>query len=106
MWTFAAHSDALGLNRSLVVTVQHQRLILVRTTAGVFALDDRCPHQEQTFADGDVEEHALCCPWHSVKVDLRNGKVLNDMGFRGLRDVPVFPVKEEAGQILVELPAS
>lgn len=103
MWTFAANSEAVGMNRSLVVTIQHQRLILVRTAAGLFALDDRCPHQEQTFAEGEVEEHALCCPWHSVKVDLRNGKVLNDMGFRGLRDVPVFPVKEESGQIFVEL---
>lgn len=103
MLVFAAESAALVLNHSLVVTVQNQRLILVRTSAGLFALDDRCPHQEQTMADGDIEDRAISCPWHSVKVDLQTGKVTNDMGFRGLRDVPVFPVKEEAGRILVEL---
>lgn len=77
---------------------------MVRAPAGLFILDDRCPHQEQSLVGGDIEGSALVCPFHSVRIDLLTGNVLYDMGFIGLPKVRVFSAKEEQGRIFAGIP--
>lgn len=101
-WIDVASSTEVPLNGTACVKIGLQKFLLIRSEAGLFALEDKCPHQEQTMAGGLVTPKGIECPWHSVKVELSSGKVLNDMGFVGLPPVKVFPVEEKDGRISVK----
>ncbi|HEY2204453.1 MAG TPA: bifunctional 3-phenylpropionate/cinnamic acid dioxygenase ferredoxin subunit [Pseudonocardia sp.] len=42
--------------------------------SGLYAVDDTCPHQRASLADGFVEGGAVECPLHAVCFDLRSGE--------------------------------
>lgn len=105
MWTDLSAADALPLNSSRSIAHGNKRILLVRSTTGVYALDDRCPHQERSLEGADIEPTMLSCPFHSVRIDLATGKIVYDMGFVGMPPVKVFPAREDNGRILVDLPS-
>ena len=104
MWKPVTRSESVSPNGTLACRHQGWRVLVVRTTAGLFALEDKCPHQEQTMGGGLVHDGVIECPWHSVAVELATGRITNTMGFLGMPPVRVFPVKEENGSVLVDLP--
>ncbi len=54
-------------------------------------------------APGAMDLHAeapvIACPWHGWEFDLRTGRAVSDPRYR----VRTFPVRVEAGRVLVEL---
>ncbi len=100
----ALKSAEIPSQGSRSVSLGGKRILLIRSSSGLFALEDKCPHQERTLEGGAVKGHSIECPWHSVKIEIATGKVLYDMGFLGLPDVKVFPVHEKDGKIFVDLP--
>jgi 3-phenylpropionate/trans-cinnamate dioxygenase ferredoxin subunit len=68
----------------------------------IFAIEDRCSHDDGTLADGELDQ-ATCtveCPRHGSRFDLRTGKPLTLPAY-----VPVetFPVLIEDGLIKLEV---
>jgi 3-phenylpropionate/trans-cinnamate dioxygenase ferredoxin subunit len=55
-------------------------LILIRSGDKVFALENRCSHEDFPLEDGDIEtcDGSLCvvCPAHGAKFSLEDGKPL------------------------------
>ncbi len=43
----------------------------------ICALDDSCPHEEASLADGWIEDGAVECPQHQSRFDLRSGRVMS-----------------------------
>ena len=84
--------------------VEHEgRKIGVFNCAGeIFAIEDRCSHDDGTLADGELDEAACTveCPRHGSLFDLRTGKPLTLPAY-----VPVetFPVLVEDGLIKLEV---
>jgi 3-phenylpropionate/trans-cinnamate dioxygenase ferredoxin subunit len=68
----------------------------------IFAIEDRCSHDEGTLADGELDQAACTveCPRHGSLFDLRTGKPLTLPAY-----VPVetFPVLIEDGLIKLEV---
>lgn len=50
-----------------------KRIALFRTPRGVFASDNRCPHQGYALVRGDVKDGTLTCAWHNWKFELGSG---------------------------------
>lgn len=44
----------------------------------VFALIDRCPHQDGPLSEGIVHGHAVTCPLHNLVIELPTGKTRKD----------------------------
>ena len=63
------------------------------------ALDNWCPHRRGPLGQGWVEGQAVVCPWHAWAFDVTTGEVQEPE--RG--KVAVFPVRREAGSVLVDL---
>ena len=63
------------------------------------ALDGVCPHAGGPLGQGALHGTTLVCPWHAWEYECRTG--LNDFD----PDVKVarFPVKEESGDILIDV---
>ena len=68
----------------------------------IFAIEDRCSHDDGTLADGELDEAACTveCPRHGSVFDLRTGTPLTLPAY-----VPVetFPVLVEDGLIKLEV---
>lgn len=72
---------------------------LFRTAADeVFALDDKCPHKGGPLSQGIVHGASVTCPLHNWVFSLETGLAQGaDEG-----EVRTFPVRSEAGRILLE----
>ena len=49
-------------------------LLLANTTAGIVAIDDRCPHMSAPLSIGVLEGCIVDCPLHSGRFDLASGE--------------------------------
>ncbi len=76
-------------------------VVLVRTNDGVYAVEDRCSHEDYPLSEGWVEDHQLECALHGSRFDLLTG---NPDVAPALRPVRVFPVRVEGEDVLVDLP--
>ena len=49
-------------------------VLLLHTPAGLFALDNSCPHQGAALAGGKLEGALLSCPAHGLRFDIGTGQ--------------------------------
>jgi 3-phenylpropionate/trans-cinnamate dioxygenase ferredoxin component len=49
-------------------------VLLVHTSNGLVAIDDRCPHMSAPLSLGELDGCLLACPLHSGQFDLATGK--------------------------------
>lgn len=76
-----------------------KQIAIVRAGGGVFAVDNRCPHEGYPLAKGTVDDQCqLTCNWHNWKFRLQDGECV-----LGGDDVRAYPAKEEDGFIWVDL---
>lgn len=66
----------------------------------IYAMDGVCPHASGPLGEGELHGHTVVCPWHAWEYDCRTGA--ND--FDPDVKVDTFPVRIEAGDILIEIP--
>lgn len=98
-----AKSEDLKEGAGQPFEVEGHRLAVVRHQGKVYALEDYCPHAGATIAFGMVENDCIVCPWHFAEFNLHTGAVLSGPATKG---IPVYPVREEDGMILVCLDPS
>jgi len=75
------------------------RVLLVRTEAGVFAYEDRCPHLGLPLSSGTLEGDTLTCAAHHFQFDANTGQGKNPSCLR----LRAYPVACEAGVIRVDV---
>ncbi|HTT87090.1 MAG TPA: non-heme iron oxygenase ferredoxin subunit [Acidimicrobiales bacterium] len=82
--------------------VGDRRLAVVRIEDDVFAIGDRCSHEDYSLSEGDVlvEECEIECWKHGSTFDLRTGE---PQTLPATTPVPVYPVRVEGGDVVVEL---
>ena len=65
-----------------------------------FALNDFCPHMGASLASGYVEDHAVSCPWHAWRFNVKDGTWLDNPRIR----TECYTVRVKAGMIEVQIP--
>ncbi|MEO8604326.1 MAG: Rieske 2Fe-2S domain-containing protein [bacterium] len=74
------------------------RQVAVFNVAGkLYAIDNRCEHQQGPLADGDLDGCVVTCPWHGWTYDVTSGASPDDADIR----VTSFPLKLEGDDVLV-----
>ncbi len=74
--------------------------VLANVDGDVYALEDRCSHQEFPLSDGELDGSDLLCVHHGARFDARTGK---NKGLPAVRPVKSFPVEIRDGEIYVEV---
>jgi nitrite reductase/ring-hydroxylating ferredoxin subunit len=97
-WVPAIPVHALPETGGKLFTYLDKRIALFRTPRGVFATDNRCPHQGYALVRGDVKDDVLTCAWHNWKFRLQDG----DCTFGG-EAVRSYPVRITSGLIEVDV---
>ena len=77
-------------------------IAVVSIDAEIFAVGDRCSHDDVSLSEGEVEGCSLECWLHGSAFDLRTGAPLT---LPAIEPVPVFPtrVAEHAGIAYLEI---
>jgi 3-phenylpropionate/trans-cinnamate dioxygenase ferredoxin subunit len=55
------------------VTFDDLDILLVHTSRGIAAVDDRCPHMAAPLSIGELDGCVIACPLHSGRFDLESG---------------------------------
>jgi 3-phenylpropionate/trans-cinnamate dioxygenase ferredoxin subunit len=77
--------SSVPLGEARVVVVQGKRLALCNVEDTIYVIDDTCTHDDGPLGEGKLHGHAIECPRHGARFDVRNGAVL--------RMPAAFPVK-------------
>ena len=86
---------------SLLEIVRGDDLFALCNVGGeVRALSGVCPHQGGPLGQGAMDGSLVTCPWHLWQFDSATGAC----DFNAAIRIPTFPVRVEAGEILVDLP--
>ncbi|RLV49367.1 non-heme iron oxygenase ferredoxin subunit [Nocardioides mangrovicus] len=85
---------------ALGVEVDGLDVALVMVGEEVFAIEDECSHAAVALSEGDVEGCTLECWMHGSRFDLRTGK---PTGPPATEPVPVFPVRIDGDDVLIDL---
>ena len=73
---------------------------IYRIDGQVYALEDRCSHDDGPLCEGEREGFEVVCPRHGARFDLRTGAVLS---LPATEDVEAFPVEVRDGEVYVEV---
>jgi len=97
-WRAVAPEAALEETGRAVARADGRQVLLLKTPRGLFACNNRCPHEGYPLSEGTLSEGCvLTCNWHNWKFDLATGKTL--VGGDALRR---YPAKIEAGQVWID----
>jgi toluene monooxygenase system ferredoxin subunit len=94
--------DDLWLGELRAVRVEGERVLVLRTDAGVFAYQDRCPHLGVPLSQGTLDGCTLTCAAHHFQYDATTGRGINPSNVR----LRAYAVRREAGDILVDVRAA
>lgn len=98
-WVKTVAAATLRTRGRAVFRLDGRQIALFDTPDGVFACNNRCPHQGYPLSEGTLDEDCrLTCNWHNWRFDLRSGENQRD-GDR----LRVYPVQLRAGDVWVEI---
>jgi 3-phenylpropionate/trans-cinnamate dioxygenase ferredoxin component len=95
--------DDLADGTARAVEVDGVEIAVVRNGDEVYAIQDECSHAAIPLSEGDVDGDEIECWLHGSMFDLRTGKAIN---LPATEPVPVYPVRIENGEILVDVTQS
>ena len=97
-WVRAAAVDDISEGGAKSFAYLDKRIALFRTPRGVFACDNRCPHQGYALVRGDVKDGVLTCAWHNWKFELGTGRCEH-----GGENIRTYPVQVRDGQVFIDV---
>ncbi len=83
-----------------LLEVEDRIVVLFKVNGQFFCIDDVCTHDGGPLSEGRLEDHAIACPRHGAKFDIRTGKALT---MPATVDTAAHEVKVEGGDIFVRL---
>ncbi|MTJ09480.1 Rieske (2Fe-2S) protein [Anabaena sp. UHCC 0204] len=116
-WTKVLTVDALAAGAREVVKVGDRKILLLNHENKLYAVDNTCPHLKLSLTKGKIENGAIVCSFHRSAFDLSNGEVKTWCPFPPVvgkllgkvspeKTLPVYPLKVEEGNILIDVPAA
>ena len=106
-WIDAGSAADLHANGRLIVDVDGCVVMVVEHDGELHALEDRCSHDGEGFADAPLESDAntpcgvLICPRHGARFCLATGAALTPPAYESIR---VFMVRRRDDRIEVATP--
>lgn len=98
-WVAAASTDSLPVGSRKLFRHFGKRIALFRTERGIYAVDNRCPHQGYGLLQGDMKGETLTCAWHNWKFELDQGGACS-FGGEAVRS---YPVEIRRGDVFVDV---
>jgi 3-phenylpropionate/trans-cinnamate dioxygenase ferredoxin subunit len=101
-WIDVGGVEAVSETAPLSAEIDGVPVVIVRCGDELFAVEDRCTHDGESFAGAEVEGCEIVCPRHGSRFCLRTGQALTPPAYEPVR---TYRVRAESGRVLVEPPA-
>ena len=75
-------------------------VVLARWEGEIFALEDRCSHEDFPLSDGEVDNGEIECVLHGARIDLQTGKAVQ---LPAIRPVKTFPVEIRDEEVFIRV---
>lgn len=96
-----AFSDTeLADNDSRAVIINGSMVLICRAAGELYAVENRCTHQDAELEGGRIRGCFIACPLHGVRFDLRDGTPMGQLTRKAL---PTYEVRVMDGMIEVAL---
>lgn len=93
-------ADEIPPGGTKVVQVREHVVAIFNLDGTLHAIENACPHQGGPLGEGYLEgDGVVSCPWHGWTFDVRTGVSPIDPDMKVRR----YPVKVEAGEIILEI---
>jgi len=100
--TVVGHLDDLAVAAMKMIKVDGHRICLVRTSDGIFALDQACPHEGYGLTTGELDGNLITCAWHNWKFRVTDGACV--LGEENVRTYPVDVADDGTLSVAFSLP--
>ncbi len=99
-WTRACPSEDIVEGSAWPIQVNGQEICLYRIDGKVYATHDRCTHGNANLSGGILEGHAIECPFHQGRFDVRTGEPIMPPCTTAIK---TFAVRERDGVIWLKV---
>jgi len=99
-WVRVATLDDVPPGTLKAVVENGTAIALANVDGDLYALEDRCSHQDYPLSDGELEGTRLQCIYHGAEFDVCSGKALT---LPAIRPVKSFPVEIRDDDVYVDL---
>jgi len=97
-----ADTDDIPQGEARVVVHEGRRFAICHADDGFYAVDDTCTHDDGPLGEGTLEDHAIVCPRHGAKFDVRTGAVLQMPACYPIR---AYETKVDNGKVMIKVTA-
>jgi 3-phenylpropionate/trans-cinnamate dioxygenase ferredoxin subunit len=89
-WLRAVRKDDIPVGEVRTAQVGDEEVALCRVSEDeLYAIEDVCPHDDGPLGEGWLVDHAIECPRHGARFDVRSGEVLRMPAATGIATYPV-----------------
>ncbi|MBS0395543.1 MAG: non-heme iron oxygenase ferredoxin subunit [Proteobacteria bacterium] len=97
-WVDVAAAAQLPPGAHAVYEVEGLFVAVYNVGGDLYAIEDRCTHDDNPLADGPVEGTEVICPRHGARFCLKTGAALSPPAYE---PVATFPVRIADGRVQV-----
>lgn len=102
-WLEIGSSEAIPEGEARTFAVEGTRIALARAGGKLYAVQDLCTHDDGPLGEGCLDGHAIQCPRHGARFDIRTGAVLS---MPAIVPIGTFEVTEQGEVIRVAIDAA
>ncbi|RMH21117.1 MAG: non-heme iron oxygenase ferredoxin subunit [Gemmatimonadetes bacterium] len=99
-WVAAADLTRCPPGNMLGVEVEGHPILLANVDGDVYAVEDRCSHEDYPLSDGELEGTEVECIYHGARFDVCSGRATC---LPAIRPVKTYEVDVRDGTIYVRL---
>lgn len=92
-------ADSLEEGQRKLAFVDGRSVVVFNVDGQLRAIENSCPHNGASLANGHLDGSVLTCPAHGLRFDLRTGR----MPGAGALCLSVLPVRIVEGQLMIAL---
>ena len=98
-WHDLGPADAIAVGSLRGRLLDGHRLCIGRSEAGLFVIEDTCPHAGGSLSEGMIDDDEVVCPLHAWGFDVRSGACAEVEGLVAR----VYETREQDGTLQVRL---
>ena len=93
--------EDLNPGERIFIEVDDMIVVLFNIAGKIFAIEDRCTHDDGPLGEGELEGHEIICPRHGARFDVRDGTALT---LPAIEPTQYFPTRIIDGKIEIGIP--
>jgi 3-phenylpropionate/trans-cinnamate dioxygenase ferredoxin subunit len=99
-WTKVASADEVPVDSLKAVQTDRGPVVLANHEGTIYALEDRCSHQDYPLSAGEMEDGQLECSFHGARFDVCTGRATQ---LPAIAPVRTFDVEVRDGAVYILL---